>query len=216
MTPPTLYLASKSPRRRELLAQIGITPAIIALELDEAPLPREAPEDYAQRVALDKARAGRALLPTGCEVPVLGADTLVTLDGRILGKPRDAAEAVAMLRLLSGRTHRVLSAVALLGQEERLALSGSEVSFRVIGDQEAHAYWACGEPADKAGGYAIQGLGALFVRELRGSYSGVMGLPLFETAELLAAEGILLLDTGQIPGVPPPELGMPRFAACHP
>ena len=100
MTPPTLYLASKSPRRRELLAQIGITPAIIALELDEAPLPREAPEDYAQRVALDKARAGRALLPTGCEVPVLGADTLVTLDGRILGKPRDAAEAVAMLRLL--------------------------------------------------------------------------------------------------------------------
>ena len=199
MTPPLLYLASKSPRRRDLLAQIGVTPAVIALELDEAPRPGEAPEDYARRVARDKARAGRALLPTGCEVPVLGADTLVTIDGRILGKPRDAAEAVAMLRLLSGRTHRVLSAVALIGREERLALSTSEVSFRVIDDREARAYWASGEPADKAGSYAIQGLGALFVRELRGSYSGVMGLPLFETAELLAAEGILLLDAGLNP-----------------
>ncbi len=171
MTHPPLYLASKSPRRRELLAQIGVTPAVIALELDEAPLPGEAPEDYARRVALEKARAGRALLPAGYAVPVLGADTLVTIDGRILGKPQDAAEAVAMLRLLSGRIHRVLSAVALIGREERLALSESEVSF--------------------------QGLGALFVRKLRGSYSGVMGLPLFETAELLAAEGILLLNAGQ-------------------
>ena len=203
MTPPPLYLASKSPRRRELLAQIGVTPAVIALELDEAPLAGEAPEDYARRVALDKARAGRALLPAGCAVPVLGADTLVTIDGRILGKPRDAAEAVAMLRLLSGRTHRVLSAVALSGREERLALSESEVSFRAISEGEARAYWASGEPADKAGGYAIQGLGALFVRKLRGSYSGVMGLPLFETAELLAAEGILLLDAGQNSTQPP-------------
>lgn len=196
MTPPLLYLASKSPRRHELLAQIGVTPAVIALELDEAPLPGEAPEDYARRVARDKAKAGRALLPAACTIPVLGADTLVTIDGRILGKPRDAADAVAMLRLLSGRTHRVLSAVALIGREERLALSVSEVSFRAIGEREACAYWASGEPADKAGGYAIQGLGALFVRELRGSYSGVMGLPLFETAQLLAAEGILLLDGG--------------------
>lgn len=196
MTPPRLYLASKSPRRRELLARIGVTPAIIAMELDEAPLPGEAPEDYARRVALDKARAGRALLPADCEVPVLGADTLVTIDGRILGKPRDAEDAVAMLRLLSGRTHRVLSAVALLGRADRLALNVSEVSFRPIGEGEARAYWASGEPADKAGGYAIQGLGALFVRELRGSYSGVMGLPVYETAQLLAAEGILLLDTG--------------------
>jgi septum formation protein len=196
MTPPRLYLASKSPRRRELLARIGVTPAIIAMELDEAPLSGEAPEDYARRVALDKARAGRALLPVGCEVPVLGADTLVTIDGRILGKPRDVEDAVAMLRLLSGRTHRVLSAVALLGREAHLALNVSEVSFRPIGEGEARAYWASGEPADKAGGYAIQGLGALFVRELRGSYSGVMGLPVYETAQLLAAEGILLLDAG--------------------
>ena len=196
MTRPQLYLASKSPRRRELLAQIGVSYGIIAAELDEAPLPGEAPEDYAQRVALDKARAGRALLAVPDPVPVLGADTLVTIDGRILGKPRDADEALTMLRLLSGRTHRVLSAVALIGAEERQVLSTSEVSFRPISDQEARAYWASGEPLDKAGGYAIQGLGAVFARELRGSYSGVMGLPLFETARLLAAEGILVLGAG--------------------
>jgi len=196
MTRPQLYLASKSPRRRELLAQIGVSYGIIAAELDEAPLPGEAPEDYAQRVALDKARAGRALLAVLDPVPVLGADTLVTIDGRILGKPRDADEALTMLRLLSGRTHRVLSAVALIGAEERQVLSTSEVSFRPISDQEARAYWASGEPLDKAGGYAIQGSGAVFARELRGSYSGVMGLPLFETARLLAAEGILVLGAG--------------------
>ena len=196
MTQPQLYLASKSPRRRELLAQIGVSYGIIAADLDEAPLPGEAPEDYVRRVALDKARAGRALLEIPGEVPVLGADTLVTIDGQILGKPRDADDALAMLRLLSGRTHRVLSAVALIGAEERQALSTSEVSFRPIGDREARAYWNSGEPADKAGGYAIQGLGAVFLRELRGSYSGVMGLPLYETAALLAAEGIVLLDAG--------------------
>ena len=191
-----VYLASQSPRRRELLGQIGVAHAVLAVDLDEAPLPGEVPEDYARRVALDKARAGRAVRPAGAEVPVLAADTLVTLDGRILGKPRDAGEAAAMLRLLSGRTHRVLTAVALIGTAERLALSESQVSFRTIPDWEARAYWATGEPADKAGGYAIQGLGALFVRELRGSYSGVMGLPLHETALLLAEEGILLLGDG--------------------
>jgi len=196
MTQPQLYLASKSPRRRELLAQIGVSYGIIAVELDEAPLPGEAPEDYVRRVALDKARAGRALLEIPDEVPVLGADTLVTIDGQILGKPRDADDALGMLRLLSGRTHRVMSAVALIGAEERQALSTSEVSFRPISDQEVRAYWDSGEPADKAGGYAIQGLGAVFVRELRGSYSGVMGLPLYETAALLAAAGIVLLDAG--------------------
>ncbi len=203
MAKPQVYLASKSPRRRELLAQIGVSHAVIAVEMDEAPLPGEAPEDYARRVALDKARAGRALVPSGSRVPVLGADTLVTIDGRILGKPRHAEEAAAMLRLLSGRTHRVLSAVALVGKEERLTLSESEVSFRPIGEGEARAYWGTGEPADKAGGYAIQGLGALFARELRGSYSGVMGLPLYETALLLAEEGILLLGDGLMMASPP-------------
>ncbi|MFZ1536660.1 MAG: Maf family protein [Chromatiaceae bacterium] len=197
-----VYLASQSPRRRELLGQIGVSHTVIAVDLDEAPRPGEVPEDYVRRVALDKARVGRAATP-GSRVPVLAADTLVTLDGRILGKPRDAEEAAAMLGLLSGRTHRVLSAVALIGAEERLALSESQVSFRAIPDWEARAYWATGEPADKAGGYAIQGLGALFVRELRGSYSGVMGLPLHETALLLAEEGIPLLGDGLTGSSPP-------------
>ncbi len=197
-----VYLASQSPRRRDLLGQIGVSHAVLAVDLDEAPWPGELPEDYARRVALDKARAGRAVRP-GSRVPVLAADTLVTLDSHILGKPRDAEEAAAMLRLLSGRTHRVLSAVALIGAEERLALSESQVSFRPILDWETRAYWQTGEPADKAGGYAIQGLGAQFVRDLRGSYSGVMGLPLYETALLLAAEGILVLSAGLIDRSPP-------------
>ena len=115
---------------------------------------------------------------------------LVTIDGRILGKPRDAAEAVAMLRLLSGRTHRVLSVVALSGREERRAVSESEVSFRAISEGEARAYWASGEPCDKAGSYGIQGLAAVFVSGLQGSYSAVVGLPLCETAELLGEFGI--------------------------
>jgi septum formation protein len=212
---PQLYLASNSPRRRELLAQIGVRYAVVALELDEAPWPGERPEDYVVRVALDKAQAGRRLIagdldadglglrssrgregiaphdgPPRSALPVLAADTAVVVDGQILGKPADAGHAAAMLRLLSGRTHRVLSGVALIGAAERTGLSVSEVRFRPISPQEARAYWETGEPADKAGGYAIQGLGALFVCGLAGSYSGVMGLPLYETARLLAAEGI--------------------------
>jgi len=194
---PLIYLASQSPRRRELLCQIGVPHAVIAMALDERPGPGESAEDYALRVALDKARVGRDLIPFPRRRPVLGADTVVALDGRILGKPQDEQEALAMLRLLAGRTHQVLSAVALLGTEERWAMSLSEVSFRPISEDEARTYWASGEPVDKAGGYAIQGLGAVFVRELHGSYSGVMGLPLFETAQLLSAEGILPLDLGQ-------------------
>ena len=154
-----VYLASQSPRRRELLGQIGVAHAVLAVDLDEAPLPGEVPEDYARRVALDKARAGRAVRPAGAEVPVLAADTLVTLEGRILGKPRDAEEAAAMLRLLSGRTHRVLSAVALIGTAERLALSESQVSFRAIPDWEARAYWATGGARRQGGGLCHPGSG---------------------------------------------------------
>jgi septum formation protein len=190
MTNPQLYLASKSPRRRELLEQIRVRYAVITAELEEMPFPGETPEDYVVRVALDKARAGRELVPGVPMLPVLGADTVVVVDGLILGKPEDPQDAAAMLRRLSGRTHGVLSAVAVVGREERTALNASEVSFREISDSEIRAYWNTGEPADKAGGYAIQGLGALFVSGLRGSYSGVMGLPLYETAELLAAEAI--------------------------
>jgi septum formation protein len=169
--------------------------AVVAAELDEVALPGEAAENYVLRVALEKARAGRSLTTRRPDTPVLGADTAVVVEGRVLGKPRDADDAASMMRLLSGRTHRVLSAVALVGTRERRAMSVSEVAFRVVAPEEARAYWETGEPADKAGGYAIQGLGALFVTDLRGSYSGVMGLPLYETARLLAAEGIEVLDT---------------------
>ncbi|MCB2262758.1 MAG: Maf family nucleotide pyrophosphatase [Candidatus Thiosymbion ectosymbiont of Robbea hypermnestra] len=190
MEPPSLILASRSPRRRALLEQIGVRFEIVDIDLDETRRPGEAPEDYVLRLALDKARAGRARVGSSLRPPVLAADTAVVVGDRILGKPRDRADAAAMLRLLAERTHRVLSGVALVGADEERALSVSEVRFRAVSARETDAYWESGEPRDKAGGYAIQGLGALFVAELRGSYSGVMGLPLFETARLLAAVGI--------------------------
>jgi septum formation protein len=190
---PQVFLASNSPRRRELLTQIGVRFGVIPVELDEAPRCDEAPEDYVLRVALDKARAGRALAAARSDLPVLAADTAVVVDGLILGKPRDRHDSAAMMRLLSGRTHRVLSGVAVTGTDERQTLSTSEVSFREIHPAEIQAYWDTGEPTDKAGGYAIQGLGAVFVQRLRGSYSGVMGLPLYETARLLAEVGVEVL-----------------------
>jgi len=190
MAIPSLFLASKSLRRRVLLGQIGVRFEVLDMDPDETRLPGEAPDSYVLRLALDKARAGRAKLGSLSCSPVLAADTAVVVDDRILGKPKDRAEAIAMLRLLSGRTHRVLSGVALVGEREQRTLSVSAVCFRTVSVQEAEAYWESGEPSDKAGGYAIQGLGALFVADLRGSYSGVMGLPLFETAGLLAAAGI--------------------------
>ena len=193
MANPDIFLASNSPRRRELLAQIGVRFGVIAVDLDEAPLGGESPEDYVLRVALDKARAAREVASGQPVLPILAADTAVVIDGQILGKPRDRADAARMMRLLSGRTHRVLSGIALVGAQETQELSISEVTFRDVPPEEAHAYWKTGEPADKAGGYGIQGVGALFVRELRGSYSGVMGLPLFETAALLSASGIAIL-----------------------
>ena len=184
--PPLLVLASRSPRRRELLWQIGVPHQVAAADIDEQPLPGETPADCVQRLALAKART---VAPAG--LPVLGADTAVVLDGQMLGKPADRAEGVAMLRRLSGRTHRVLTAVALVdGPGSRLAVSASEVEFRVLAEAECQRYWDSGEPRDKAGGYAIQGLGAVFISALRGSYSGVMGLPLFETAALLDAAGV--------------------------
>jgi septum formation protein len=188
-----LYLASRSPRRLELLGQLGLRPAVVAADVDETPAPGERPKDYVQRIALAKARAGAAALDEPSARPVLAADTAVVVDERILGKPAGADEALAMLGLLSGRGHEVLTAVAVIGRREQVCLSISRVRFRDIPPAEAAAYWASGEPRDKAGAYAIQGRGALFVAELRGSYSGVVGLPLFETAELLAAEGVRLL-----------------------
>ncbi len=181
---PAIYLASASPRRRELLAQIGVRFEVVVADLDESCHPGEAPELYVVRLALAKARAVH--LQRG-ERPVLGADTAVVVDEAILGKPRDRADALAMLGRLAGRSHHVYTGVALVLPDgaAQTRLSVSTVTFRPIAAAEREAYWASGEPADKAGGYAVQGLGAIFIERLEGSYSGVMGLPLFETAELL-------------------------------
>ena len=191
MSPNFVYLASNSPRRRELLQQIGVQFRLIGAELDETPLPGETPPAYVSRLAAAKAEAGWQRRRDPADAPVLAADTAVVLDGRILGKPRDRNDAESMLRQLSGRTHQVLTAVAVRsagGNEIRV--SRSLVTFRSIEPAEAAAYWDCGEPRDKAGAYAIQGYAAVFIADLKGSYSGVMGLPLFETAELLKSAGV--------------------------
>lgn len=195
--PPRIMLASTSPRRRELLEQIGVTYDVVAVHVQEAPLAGEWPEHYVQRVAAEKSQQGAEL--RGQRLPVLGADTEVVLDGEVLGKPRDFDHAAEMLGRLSGREHRVLSAVSLRrGRQHWQALSVSIVSFRAISAREIAAYWASGEPEGKAGAYAIQGLGAVFVRNLAGSFSGVMGLPLHETAELLRKVDIDVLESRKI------------------
>jgi septum formation protein len=182
-----VLLASASPRRSELLRQIGVPFHVQPAEIREEQLGGEAPDAYVVRLATAKAEAIWASLSEAEHRPVLGADTAVVLDGEVLGKPRDATEASVMLERLSGRTHRVLTAVALrAGASLATRLSASEVRGRGTTAAERLAYCATGEPFDKAGGYGIQGHAAVFVEELRGSYSGVVGLPLFETAALLA------------------------------
>ncbi|EGV20204.1 Maf family protein [Thiocapsa marina] len=189
-----LYLASRSPRRLALLGQIGVRVALVEAETDETRRPGESPETYVRRVALEKARAGRAAVPEDRRRPVLAADTAVVLGDVTLGKPTDRASAARMLGSLSGRSHRVLTAVALItGERELTELSESLVTFRVLEQSEILSYWETGEPCDKAGAYGIQGIGALFVSNLQGSYSGVMGLPLFETGRLLDAAGIQVI-----------------------
>ncbi|MNZ51756.1 Maf-like protein YhdE [compost metagenome] len=185
-----LYLASASPRRRELLLQIGVPHRRVDAPIDESVLPGETPAAYVERLARAKAAAGLAAL--GLEdACVLGADTAVVLEGRILGKPLDRADGLAMLAALSGRTHEVLTAVAVAdGARCRAQVVSSRVHFRPIAAAEQQAYWNTGEPLDKAGGYAIQGLAAIFVDRLEGSYSAVVGLPLAETAALLGEFGI--------------------------
>jgi septum formation protein len=194
---PVLCLASASPRRRELLAQIGVAHVVAGADIDETVLSGEPPRAYVMRLARAKALAVKR---AGQQLPILAADTTVVADGNIFGKPRDQSHALYMLGTLAGRAHEVLTAVALAdarGVTERL--SSSTVRFRKISPEECAAYWATGEPRDKAGGYAIQGLGAIFVESLSGSYSGVMGLPLFETGELLQAAGIGYWH-GAVPG----------------
>jgi len=183
-----LYLASQSPRRRELLSQIGVQYQLLSVDVEECQGDTEQPSDYVQRLAIDKSAAGwRALqhanLPAA---PVMGADTIVVLDGQVLEKPKNEAAAIAMLARLSGRIHHVFTAVALTSSSaQNVVLSSTEVTFTRISELQARQYWQTGEPKDKAGGYGIQGAGAVFVESLAGSYSGVVGLPLFETQQLL-------------------------------
>jgi septum formation protein len=201
---PSVYLASKSPRRQELLRQLGVEFDELLLreapgrkrDVVEAPRKDEPPLEYVRRVARLKASIGwHRMVRRGLTAkPVLGADTEVVLDGTALGKPDDAADAIAMLGALSGRTHEVLTAVALRWNAQLAqAVSASRVTFRELPKDEIERYVATGEPFDKAGAYAIQGRAAAFVQHLEGSYSGVMGLPLFETAELLERIGFTVL-----------------------
>lgn len=184
---PLLCLASASPRRRDLLASIGVTVSVIPSDVDETPKPGESAAAYVKRLAVAKALAAapKTLLP------VLGSDTAVVVDGTILGKPVNADDAAAMLRQLSNRTHQVLTAVAVTGPKGVLCCCvTTDVKMRQVTAQEISDYWLTGEPADKAGGYAIQGLAAIFVEEIKGSHSAVVGLPLYETAQLLGQQGV--------------------------
>ena len=187
----TLHLASGSPRRRELLAQIGVSFVTLSATIDETALPSEPAERYVERLAREKALAGLAGLEQSQAAVVLGADTSVVLDGRILGKPENREDALATLAALSGREHQVLTAVALAsGERVESRVVTSRVRFRPLRPGEAEAYWDTGEPCDKAGSYGIQGLAAVFVSQIEGSYSAVVGLPLCETAQLLETFGI--------------------------
>ncbi len=189
-----LCLASASPRRQELLRQIGVEFNVIVSQIDEQNLPGEKPADYVLRVARDKAVEVRRRCQASHLSPlaVLGADTCVTLDGIIFGKPRDREDGEGMLRRLSGRTHDVVSAIVLLcGEAEDSAINTSQVTFGPLTDKEISQYWDTGEPADKAGGYAIQGQAAAFIQHIAGSYSGIVGLPLYELVQVLKNNGIL-------------------------
>lgn len=187
----SLYLASGSPRRRELLTQIGVAFTVVSAAIDETPLTNETAVAYVERLARGKATAGFAALEQTSSICVLGADTAVIVDGQILGKPVDQVDALAMLMVLSDREHEVLTAIALTdGQRSETRCVSSRVRFRSISVEEATTYWHSGEPQDKAGGYAIQGLGSVFVAGLNGSYSAVVGLPVCETAQLLGQFGI--------------------------
>ncbi|MEA3243612.1 MAG: Maf family protein [Pseudomonadota bacterium] len=188
-----IILASGSPRRQALLQQIGVRFRQQVADVDETPLDNESAQDYVVRLAVAKACAVRQ--QSGADkAPVLGADTAVVVDGRLLGKPADLAHARDMLQLLSGRRHQVLSAVALVQDRQAVAASASSVWFRALSEKDIEDYWKTGEPRDKAGAYGIQGIGAIFIERLEGSYSGVMGLPLYETAQLLQDFGIQVLD----------------------
>lgn len=181
---PTIALASASPRRRELLTQLGVEFELVAADIDETPYINEVAVDYVQRLALTKAQAGLARL--GVNLPTLGADTIVVAQQQILGKPKDLADFQRMMVMLSANVHQVMTAVALVDHQRSLStLVQTEVQFRAISPAEVLSYWHSGEPQDKAGGYGIQGLAARFVERINGSYTAVVGLPLCQTELLL-------------------------------
>jgi len=204
-----LILASKSPRRKQLLSQLGVRAIVVEVDIDETQKNKELPLDYVTRVAQQKATAAFGLLNQhqhhrvqfSTSALILAADTCIVFEHRIIGKPRDEQHSGDILRLLSGNKHQVLSAVCLLEMENadkyRLStrVNATEVEFKYLSDKEIRDYWHTGEPVDKAGSYAIQGLGAAFIKSIQGSYSAVMGLPLFETTELLSACGMNVLHS---------------------
>lgn len=184
-----LILASASPRRKELLSQIGVRFAVLPVDICEDVRENETPEDYVLRLAIEKAQT--CYQKSDAKLPVLGSDTTVTLDGEILGKPSGETEAIETLMKLSGRLHEVLTAVAVVNAEQTLySVVKTEVKFKTLTHEMCEEYWMTGEPEDKAGSYGIQGLGAVFVEEIQGSYSSVVGLPLCETAALLKQAGV--------------------------
>ena len=188
-----ILLASASPRRQELLAQIGVSFEVCPADIEELPMGNEAPADYVMRVAMDKARVAERI--AGTKLPIVAAGTEVVLDGQIFGKPKDYEGFAEMMRRLSGREHRVLSAVVVRWNNQSFsALNESRVTFATLTERNIAQYWQTGEPLGKAGGYAIQGYGALFIVHLGGSYSAVMGLPIHETANLLAQAGFPVLQ----------------------
>ena len=211
MNRPQIFLASTSPRRRELLEQLGVRYQYLEVAVDETPLPREQAANYVKRLAVRKAQHARTDTVAVEDIPVLAADTCIVHQGNIIGKPANREQAVEILTQLSGRTHEVYSAVAVSFKttalsspttptlESKVKLSVSRVSFRTLRSAEILGYCATGEPMGKAGAYAIQGRAAAFIRHLEGSYSGVMGLPLYETAELLSAVGIELFSRASLP-----------------
>lgn len=184
------YLASASPRRHELLRQLGVRFAVRVADVPETLQEGETPHQFVQRLALEKANKVWHALSAEQRRPVIGADTVVVIDEHILGKPTSPEHAIQMLGLLSGRTHQVLTGVAVVSQQHSVYVNVSAVRFRVLDTREIQAYWQTGEPADKAGAYAIQGYAAAFIEHLSGSYSGVMGLPLYETSALLRQHGV--------------------------
>ena len=188
----SIILASQSPRRAELLRQMQVDFEVLAVDIDESCLPNESANAHVRRLALQKAQTAWQL--SGKDKAVLGADTVVVSQGQILGKPKDLQDCRRMLALLSGRSHEVLTAVALVkGEQQRQTLVKTEVGFKTLSQAEIDWYWHSGEPADKAGAYAIQGIGGQFVLHIKGSYSAVVGLPLYETRQLLSEMGMPLV-----------------------